>query len=227
MSEQESKPPHLPPSAGTPAPLSLCPNPNNSGLSDEHRWWNSFWNYCSAWWKRASEALKALPVILTPAMSKTSPGRVWSWGRRKRRGGEEAPLGNLRPTPCIFLALVLAHILSPSGRQAEGALQQAYFTPAFWPLGRPSLLTAGSREAAVGAMGFITHPLPGLRSVSWAACTIWALVLSTLVQWACLISWSQFLLLGVLMKTWSFSVGWILAQELPGNIKMSPGLACT
>lgn len=156
------------------------------------------------------------------SLARSVQGEAWPWGGGQW-GGEGGiawkPQADSPDLPWFGSVLQDAWPREP--------LQQGCFTPAFWTLGRPSLLTAGNREAAVGAVGFTTHPLPELRSASGAALTIWNLVLNTLLRWECLISWSQCLLWRVLMKIGSFSMGWILAQELPGSIKMSPRLVCT
>lgn len=69
--------------------------------------------------------------------------------------------------------LSLAHIFSPPGRQAEGATPARLFHTRLLTSGQTlSLLAAGNGDGAMGAMGFITHPLSGLRPVSCVALTI-------------------------------------------------------
>lgn len=157
-------------------------------------------------------------------------GGAWPWGGGRKEvergwgsaGGRWGTAANLRRTPQIFPGWALTHILGPSGSHPSKAVSHLPSDLGTHPLS--SLQEMGGRW---GSCGFYNHPWPGLRRVSWAALRVWALVLNTLVGRERLSSWSQFLLWGVLMKIWSFSMGWILTQEFPGNIKMSPGLACT
>lgn len=229
VSEQSASLPDLQPSTDTLPSLLLCSNPSKDGVRDAQGWWNSCWNYWSELRTQSRKAWKALQVILIATMSKISPGQCLTLRQKKmvrRAGGSTWQPQAGSPDIPKFGSGPHSFSICQDARLSE-PLQQGCFTPAFWPPGRPSLLLHGSRESVVGASASRTYPPPGLRPISWAALTIWVLVLNTLVQWECLTSWSQNLLLGVLMKTWSFSAGWILAQEVPGNIKMSSGLACS